>query len=303
MDTPVLFLIFNRPEVTATTFESIKLQKPSKLYIAADGYRKEKDGEKEKCEITREKVLSSINWHCELKTLFRDENLGCGRAVSEAITWFFNQEEQGIILEDDCTPSTSFFNFCSTLLNKYADEKKIMMITGCSFQKNALDNYSYYYSNYMHVWGWATWRRAWEKYDYSIPDFNDTAANVILKKKFSLKRERKSWISNIRHAANETINTWDYQWMYAIWKNDGLSVVPWKNMVTNVGYGEDATHTTGFNANTMALPSYELSHINHPQKIEANKKADNYIRYKFIIGKINLLFLLKKELVKLIKRK
>ena len=293
LETPVLFLIFNRPELTQQSFEKIKQQKPKKLYIAADGPRHHIPSDKERCALPKKIVDDGIDWPCEVKTLYRENNLGCGKAVSEAITWFFTLEEQGIILEDDCLPDNSFFKFCSSLLTKYAAEREVMMITGCSFQNDSLDNFSYYFSNYIHVWGWATWKRAWDLYDFKIEGFNASEANRKLKKKFRLKRERKIWLQNTAHAIAGTINTWDYQWMYTIWANTGVSIVPWKNLISNVGYGSDATHTIGFNPESMALPTYQLGKINHPNRIRVNEKADRIIRYKIITYKTTLLSTIK----------
>jgi hypothetical protein len=298
-DAPILFLIFNRPDTTAKVFDRIKQQKPKKLYVAADGARDNKEGEIQKCEAAKQIVLEGVNWDCEVQTLFRKENLGCGMAVSQAISWFFNHEEYGIILEDDCVPNESFFTFCNELLIKYANENRIMMISGGSFQNEAYNNYSYYYSSYIHIWGWATWRRAWQHYDFKPDDLKSFEINKFLKKAFRKTRERKLWIRNIHHAIDGTINTWDYQWMYAIWKNNGLSIVPWKNFVSNIGYGTDATHTTSFFTKMHELPTHQLDLIQHPEKIIVNKKADKIIRYNFIINNINLVTTIKKVLNKL----
>jgi len=158
LKTPVLFLIFKRLDTTKQVFEQIKKAKPPRLYIAADGPRDYVEGEAEKVKAAREYVLSNIDWNCEVKTLFREKNLGCGKAVSEAITWFFENEEQGIILEDDTVPSQSFFWFCEELLNRYKDEKKVWHIGGTNFQDGIIrGNGDYYFSALNHIWGWASW--------------------------------------------------------------------------------------------------------------------------------------------------
>jgi hypothetical protein len=300
LSVPVLFLIFNRPALTAAVFEQISKQKPAKLYIAADGPRGDKEGEDEKCEDTKNIVLNGIDWNCEVKTLFRTENLGCGSAVSKAIDWFFLHEEYGIILEDDCVPGESFFNFCKELLIKYKTESRIMMISGCSFQKRSYDSNSYYYSRYIHIWGWATWRRAWEYYQFKPAD-NAVQINSELTEIFGEAKEREVWVRNVLNAASGAVNTWDYQWMYAIWKNNGFSVVPWRNLISNIGYGDDATHTIGFDINTMSLPVHTLNVIKHPREIGNNKRADKFIRHSRIIGKPALFPFLKKVIKKLIK--
>ena len=161
MHSPVLFLVFNRPETTRRVFEAIRTAKPSRLYIAADGPRLEREGERANCEEVR-KIALEVDWECDVKTLFRDENLGCKRAVSEGISWFFEHEDEGIILEDDCLPDRSFFSFCKDLLERYRHDTRIMVISGVNFQQGRKrTEYSYYFSIYPHCWGWATWRSAW----------------------------------------------------------------------------------------------------------------------------------------------
>ena len=165
MKTPVLFLVFNRPDTTKQVFEAIRQAQPPRLYIASDGHRSDREGEWEKVKTVRDYVVNNIDWDCEVKTLFREKNLGCRIAVSTAISWFFENEEQGIILEDDCFPDQSFFPFCEELLWKYQDDKRIMMITGT----NSLGTWkselqSYHFSIYGSIWGWATWKRAWNLY-------------------------------------------------------------------------------------------------------------------------------------------
>ena len=156
LETPVLFLVFNRPDTTAQVFEAIRQAKPPRLYVASDGAREDKEGELEKVKQVRE-IVSQVDWNCEVKTLFRDKNLGCKIAVSSAIDWFFEQEEMGIILEDDCLPHPTFFRFCQELLERYRDDERIGMISGNNFQfGRKCTDYSYYFSMYSHIWGWAS---------------------------------------------------------------------------------------------------------------------------------------------------
>ena len=165
LNTPVLFLIFNRPDTTQLVFDAIRQAKPSQLYVAADGPRENKPGETEKCEQTR-RIIGTVDWDCEVATLFRENNLGCKQAVSSAIDWFFSNAEEGIILEDDCFPSHSFFIYCQELLEYYRYDTRIMQICGLNVLREWNRNgYGYYYSNYGPVWGWASWRRAWKYYD------------------------------------------------------------------------------------------------------------------------------------------
>ena len=168
IDTPLLFIIFNRPDVTLRVFNELKKQKPKYLFIAADGPRAGFEDDIDKCKRVREVVLNEIDWDCEVKTLFRDLNLGCGHAVSGAIDWFFENVEKGIILEDDCLPNKSFFYFCENLLESYKENDEVFAISGANFQDKKIGKASYFFSKYLYVWGWATWRRAWENYDFDL---------------------------------------------------------------------------------------------------------------------------------------
>lgn len=187
----VLFIIFNRPETTQRVFEAIRLAKPSRLYVAADGARENKAGENELCEQTR-KIIQNIDWQCDVKTLFQKENLGCGKAVSKAISWFFENEEMGIILEDDCLPHPSFFKYCEELLEKYKNNEMIGIISGSNFQKSKkIGDCSYYFSDLINVWGWASWARNWNDFKFNVNELNDNLVLSEIKKRFP---EKKSMI-------------------------------------------------------------------------------------------------------------
>lgn len=279
MNTPVLFLIFNRPELTFRVFEEIRKAQPQQLFIAADGPREGKEGEAGKCEQARS-IVNKIDWKCEVKTLFRDKNLGCQDAVSSAITWFFDNVVEGIILEDDCLPDQSFFTFCETLLEKYRDNEKIMHIGGNNFQDGIKrGNASYYFSIHPHQWGWATWNRAWNRYNININGLeNFKKTQTIFKHpaivSFNMEKLEKT--------LNGEINTWDYQWFYTIWKNNGITIVPNVNLVTNIGFGENATHTFQADHFLAQVPLGKLDTILHPTQIKVNKKADDYYSWQLL---------------------
>jgi hypothetical protein len=279
LNTPILFLVFNRPDTTKQVFAKIREVKPKQLFIAADGAREHKEGEQAKVDEVRKFILENIDWDCEVKTLFRDKNLGCGKAVSEAITWFFEQVEQGIILEDDCLPETSFFYFCEQLLERYKEDDKVMHIGGTSFikYKNHQDLSSYFFSDYSRIWGWATWRRSWSKYNFSI-EWNDNKLTKILKKKKFTCEEVKYWrkvFSNYHR-----IDTWDYQWMLSIWYNDGISIAPYKNLVQNIGFGGDSTHTKQVGMERLSIESSSLDDLIHPSHVIIDRVSD-IITFRF----------------------
>lgn len=273
MKKAVLFLTFNRLDVTKRVFEEIKKVKPPRLYIASDGARKDKRGEKEIVQETRTFILNNIDWECEVKTLFGEENLGCGNAVSKAITWFFEQEEDGIILEDDCLPSQSFFMFCEELLDYYKDNEKVMHISGDQFVPNFDNGASYYFAKNMHCWGWASWANRWHKYEFDLSDYDER--NV---EKFSEnKAVQEYWLKVLKMLKNNQINTWDYQWMFSIIKNDGLNINPSVNLISNIGFGENSTHTSDANNPLSKMPIYEIEEIIHPKEIKIDQNAVDYI--------------------------
>lgn len=272
---PILFIVFNRPDVTRTVFKAIREYGPSQLFIAADGPRFDKAGEVEKCQEVRN-IINEIDWDCEVSTLFKDKNVGCRLGPSSAINWFFSHVENGIILEDDCLPNSSFFVFCEQMLDKYEHDESIFLISGQSpiwnsdmFKQN--NKYSYYFSKYPKIWGWASWRRAWKHYDVNLEHF---AFDDILP---SLnKDERQFWKPIFDKVKSNEINTWDYQLTFAMLKCKAKCITPIKNLISNIGFGADATHTTEINNQYANNPTQELDVILHPQNKRLHKEADLY---------------------------
>lgn len=274
---PVLFLIFNRPDTTRQVFESIRKAKPPRLYVAADGPRPDRPGENEKCQKTRT-IATDIDWDCETKTLFRDENLGCGRAVSEAITWFFDHEETGIILEDDCLPEPSFFRFMDELLEKYRDDGRVAVVSGDNFQTEPRrDDRSYYFSLFNHVWGWGSWRRAWNAYDHAMKDWPAIRDQGWLADVLGSSSAAQSWAQNFEETWNGNIDTWDYQWTFSVWREGMVSILPEVNLVRNIGFGEDATHTRGSNEGDVSSRTAAISFpLRHPRHMIVDRRADDF---------------------------
>jgi hypothetical protein len=273
LKTPVLFLIFKRIDTTKQVFEQIRKAKPPKLYIAADGPRENIEGEAEKCKAVREYVLNSIDWDCKVKTLFREKNLGCGKAVSEAITWFFEQEEKGIILEDDILPSLSFLGFCEELLEKYKNDIRIWHIGGCNFQNGIIrGDGDYYFSALNHIWGWASWADRWRHYDFELKNINDDRFIENYWKGSALRY----WKKIFWKMKNKEIDTWDYQWTFTMWFNNGLAILPNVNMITNIGFSLEGTHTTTGDSKFANMKRFDLILKKHPTKIERNIDADEY---------------------------
>lgn len=287
-----MLIIFNRPDTTQIVFDQIRKVKPKTLYVFADGPRKNRIGEEKKCKLARE-IIESVDWGCNIRKIYNEENLGCKKAVSNAITWFFENEEQGIILEDDVVPNNSFFNFTSSLLEHYRYNSKVMHISGNNFLGNKTNvKGSYYFSIYPHIWGWATWRRAWKLFDHDIKDFPTYKSKKLIQKTISNSREIKYWMKKFEKVFNNQIDTWDYQWLYTIWKNEGLCITPRYNLATNIGFREDATHTKIKNSYLAYIPAIELREILHPAEIRVSKELDkitfNEIHYLSLFKKIKM---------------
>jgi hypothetical protein len=288
-ETPILFIIFNREDTTQKVFEAIRQQRPKYLFVAADGPRKNKLGEAEQCQKTRDVI--KIDWDCELKTLFHDENLGCKMAVSSAITWFFNQVEQGIILEDDCLPDVSFFPYCEELLDRYKDDTRIGHISGNCFFPESLDkNYSYRFCTMNHIWGWATWRRVWENYDVNFSYWekykHDKKRRNQIFNGFLEKVYFSSFISDTL-SGKKKINTWDVQYMFMLRLQHQLSIYPTSNLVTNIGlYSTLATHTQiSRKTNKLAIPLSSVSFpLKHPEYTLPNRRIDKATIRKYFFS-------------------
>jgi len=288
--TPILFLVFNRPDTTKQVFAKIRKIQPKQLFIAADGAREDREDEQEKVEEVRNIILDNIDWDCEVKTLFREKNLGCGKAVSEGITWFFKNVEQGIILEDDTLPDLSFFPFCEELLIKYKDNKTISMISGDNFQKGIKRGKdSYYFSIYTHIWGWASWRRAWEGYDLYIKEYPDFKKKKIIRKLGMPNEFYDYWLNIFSKTYLLEFDTWDYSWQFHIFKTEGITIIPQKNLVKNIGFIDSATHTNKSHSNKYTIETHSIdSCIKHPSKTEKNIEADIYTFYHHFYSKVSL---------------
>ncbi|MCK9309055.1 MAG: hypothetical protein M0P99_02145 [Candidatus Cloacimonetes bacterium] len=284
-DTPILLLIFKRPETTQKVFDQIKLLKPAKLYVFSDAPRDEIPEEKELCLNTRD-IINQINWNCELHTLFLDVHLGgCDPAVRTGITWFFECEDMGIILEDDCVPNQDFFWFCQMMLNKYHDELNVMMITGDNpISHIAKPEETYYYSRWAFIWGWATWRRAWLLYDSNITDWPIQYTKLISDKYFSEIQEYREYIIYYCDECfkNPKNGTWDFQWAYCMFHHNGLSITPRENLITNIG--DSGVHYSNEDTFGLFTPStsLDLRQVRHPDGIAPNKFMDT-IRFKHSI--------------------
>jgi len=298
---PILFLIFNRPDTTHKVFESIKAIKPFKLYVAADGWREGYIGEDKLCKTARAIIKNGIDWDCELYILFREENLGCGIAISQAINWFFEHEEMGIILEDDTLPNHSFFEYCEKMLMYYKDDSTVMHVSGNNFANTNKLKSSYYFTKLPFIWGWATWRRAWLKYDFFDKFMSNNDKQLIIDNAFTDIEIRAYW-KDIFQSYNLTHKsyTWDYQWFLAIWKNDSKVIQPKYNLVKNIGFTFDATHTIDTSSKLGKLKTYKLQVDNFIVNTEINIGLQNQnfnFYFQMLENKFNPILISKKIII------
>jgi hypothetical protein len=275
LSTPVLFLVFKRPGTTRRVFEGIRKARPARLFVAADGPRDGWTEEAELCRETREVIR--VDWECDLRTLFRDRNLGVKAGVASSIDWFFENAGEGIILEDDCLPHPDFFTFAAGLLARYRDDPRLMHVSGDNFQLGRRrGEASYYFSRYAHCWGWATWRRAWALYDVEMGGFPGFASRREIDKIIGNRRVRNYWMKVFGDAHSGRYKTWDYAWAYEVLARGGLCAVPNVNLVTNIGFGEGATHTFEPVSRMSGIPTESLGPLVHPAAVAVDEEADNF---------------------------
>lgn len=282
LSTPVAFLIFNRPDLTQIVFEAIAQVQPQKLLVIADGPRT--DEEAQICHQARS-VINQVDWNCKILKNYAETNLGCRQRVASGLDWVFSEVEEAIILEDDCLPASTFFSFCQTLLEYYRHDQRIMHISGNNFQDyQSRTPYSYFFSKYNHCWGWASWRRAWKFYDVNMKTWVESKTANLLDSIFQDEYEKSTWITIFDRVFHHELDTWDFQWTYACWMQAGLTILPDVNLISNLGFRADATHTKAENP-LAKLPVGDISVITHPPFIVRHEEADRYT-FEHIFGGI-----------------
>jgi hypothetical protein len=274
-ETPVALFVFNRPETTRRVFEAIAKIRPARLLLIADGPRTDKTGEAEACQQVRE-IVDRIDWPCEVSKNFADDNLGCEERVISGLDWVFSLVEEAIILEDDCLPDLSFFPFCQELLERYRGDSRIAYISGCNLVEKHLNaSASYFFSQIGGIWGWATWRSAWQRYDRYLKDWPQLRREKMLEEIFDEPQVVAYWakIFDAMHE-NRGPNTWDYQWQYTCLKNNALAAVSSVNLISNIGFGVGATHTTEEDAR-FVVPATQLKFpLKHPISLNPLRSMD-----------------------------
>ncbi len=269
---PVAQIIFRRPETTRRVVEAIAAARPPRLYVIADGPRTPEEAAQ--CAAARAVVEQAITWECDVITDYADRNLGLKRRVSSGLDRVFAQEEQVIVLEDDCVPDPTFFRFCQELLERYRDEPRVMHIGGNNFLPQVRIPDSYAFCRYPHIWGWATWRRAWQLYDVDMRAWTAAADKGPLLAPFTHPRERQFWQQMWDAVCAARIDTWDYQWTFACVSHGGLAIMPAVNLVSNIGFGQDASHTVYHDPRLMVAAAPMTFPLRHPQAIASHAGLD-----------------------------
>jgi len=276
IQSPILFLVFNRPDKTSRGFEQIKAAKPSRLYISADGPRPGNTEDVRLCNTVRA-IVTIIDWPCKVKTQFQLENKGCKMAVSSAVNWFFEQETEGIILEDDCLPSPDFFNFCDDLLEKYRNDTRIFCITGFNAQQRQQRGEASYYFSQVNNICWASWRRVWKLYDPDLSRYTNEHALRFLQNNFQDPLLISEWMDIFEQIKEGKIDGWDHQFHFLSFFENGLFIVPNVNLISNIGFGPDATHTLNAEDPNANLEFGELKTLIHPVLVIPDKEADYFL--------------------------
>jgi hypothetical protein len=279
LTTPVAMVIFNRPDTTEKVFAEVRKAQPPKLLIIADGARSGREGEAERCEEARSIVLNNVDWDCEVLTNFAPQNLGCRGRVSSGLDWVFQTVEEAIILEDDCLPHPTFFQYCQEMLERYRFDERIGVISAANFRIKRETQYSYYFSRIHPITGWASWRRVWQHYDIGMKRFPEVRDNGLLAEMLGDDFSVKYWTKVFQSAYDGNESTWDYQLTFAVWLQGQLGIIPNANLITNIGFGEGATHITDADHPTANVPIEAMQFpMQHPPYVIREMSFEKYVQ-------------------------
>jgi acetyltransferase-like isoleucine patch superfamily enzyme len=272
---PILFQFYNNYDTTIRVLQEIRKVQPLYLYLVQDKYRDSHPEEELQCKRVNAAVLEMIDWDCKLFTLFREENLGPGAGTADGIAWFFSQVEYGIILEHDCLPHPHFFEFCAVLLEKYKDDKRVKAISGANFRGNLkFVEESYYFGTIGHLWGWAAWKRSFSNYEQDIANYTQEEVYRLVDKNFKLKRQREYWYQTYHWLKDRKVDTWDYQMFYSAWKEGSYVILPNGNLISNIGFGENALNCREVDSPLANAPVFDILPLIHPRSVKSCTKAN-----------------------------
>jgi hypothetical protein len=275
--TPIAYIVFNRPQHTERTFAVLREQRPSQLFVIADGPRLGHPEDGERCAAVRA-IVEQVDWPCEVQRNYAESNLGLKRRVSSGLDWVFEQVERAIVLEDDCVAHPDFFLFCDALLEHYSEDERVAVVTGNNFQNGRRRGHaSYYFSKYNHCWGWATWRRAWRQYQGDLAFWPEWRISDAWMRQTPDKVERRYWERIFERVRAGQIDSWAYPWTGSVWYHGGLTATPNVNLVSNIGFGPDSTHTASADSPLASMATHALGEVIHPKAITQDYDADRYV--------------------------
>jgi hypothetical protein len=282
---PVVFFVFGRLETTARVFEQIAAARPDTLLVVADGPRTDKLDDPARCEAVRE-LVSHPTWDCDVRLNFAAANLGFNQRISSGLEWAFSQFEEVIILEDDCLPDPSFFPFCAEMLERYRFDERVMMITGCNFQFGRhRGDASYYFSQCVGTWGWASWRRAFRHFDREMGAWPSERVGAMLESVWPVPSIVQYWHARFDEAYHRQVDAWDYQWAFAMWRNNGCQIAPNANLISYIGCLPDTAHTTDVGASYCNVPTSPVAFpLRHPERVERDRTADLFEFYRAFLN-------------------
>ena len=292
LQTPILLITFNRPNHVRQVLTEILKQEPQELYICQDGAREGNNNDRIKCQEVRD-VINELTsaytiGHREftLHTLYHEKNLGCGSGPAAGITWFFEHVEMGIILEDDCLPHSEFFLYCEELLGKYKFDNQVSFIGGCNYNipVNAIESYSFMGGHHQ-TWGWASWRRVWTQFDYYLNYWDIKLFQRVIKQYYKDRKQQNYWVEIFEKVKRDRLDEscWDYQFYFSCWKNQQYAIYPKVNLVSNVGCGNDATHTNADGNALLCIQTQSIMPLKHPRKVIYDQYIDDSMMRKYII--------------------
>lgn len=283
LNVPVLLITYKRLETTQRVLDSIAKVAPAKLYIASNAPNPLLPDDEAKVKEVRDFFEKRIDWPCRIIKLYRTEHVNAKESISSAITWFFDNEPEGIILEDDCVVDASFYFFAQECLAKYRHRPEVFQISASNFQKGCKrGDASYYFSRYNHIWGWAGWRRSWRHYASFSNAVTKETHKASVYRLFSRKQDRTYWMAMYNYISTGNIDTWDYQWMFCAWAQGGHAIIPSVNLVENIGFGKEATNTLNPTKDVLSLRAHSLPFpVLHPAKIQYDDEADDFTSDNF----------------------
>ena len=274
MSVPVVFLIFNRPDTTKIVFEAIRQAKPAQLFVIADGPRPDRPDDLKNCTETRS-IINQVDWDCQVLTDYSEDNLGCKKRVSSGLNWVFSLVEEAIVLEDDCLPHPSFFKFCEEMLEKYEDDSEIMAISGSNFLEDwHSSSRSYHFSYFFYCWGWATWKRAWDLYDDQMVEWHKPEVKNRIKALVDNEQRFEMVQNSFNIASSGNDSSWARRLFFAYLSHSGKILIPAVNVISNIGFGSDATHTNCSADHIMSnVPRSSISFpLNHPPNTDVDRE-------------------------------